>query len=377
MGDTGTAVGCAVGIPTGLALILVIALWYRQRRRYQNDLLEDHHAVDDERDLDLDHILNDKDSNIQSDTHNQSYITGTPTTKIRGLTIVPKDPNHSNSSQSINNTTNINVSQQHKSYIDYYESVIPILPQPTTRNVSSPSLANPTTVDDERKSNSSQQFLNNLIHHPQNQNHTPQRTNSDMSLQHQYIKQLHMNDSSSFPMNTTMINSTPSKINLMNNYHKTKSSLNLLNSNGGLKNQKSSSDLLSTKDSNLDLQTDITTTTPDKTIDNNSNTVDVNLETPKLTLTASPFDTPPRQSQYLSNGFTTDEDEINIDSKLDSDRASKISSIGGNSNFVDANESPIINDDFNGIELDEDEKDYYSNYKSNKQALRDSTLGKE
>lgn len=114
---TAVAVGCAVGIPTGLVLIVVTCFWIRQKRKYEKDR---QNTVDDDADADID--LEDLASSpvaTRQAASGEILRSGTyairKKDKVMGLKLVsPDDP------------------PAKTNFKDYYESVIPTLPSSST-----------------------------------------------------------------------------------------------------------------------------------------------------------------------------------------------------------------------------------------------------
>lgn len=351
-------------------------------------------------------IENNTVSNNNNITNNNTYIkpkrnnTFKKPSKIMGLKLQKNDPNNNQStSPSYQNSTNILNSVNNSSifnsldntnnnnnntnngntpfeYKNFYESVIPILPSSSTltssqqlnsdllpklqnsnNNSSSNFLQQPfSTTNSTPKSMKMDQYFNNT---PSQNDESPPITDSrnpHLSIQQQqqqdYIRQLHKNDSSSFPITTqTLAIASPSKINLINNYPKiispggsfsglpspsnvsrSGSSLNLLNNNNNTTTDASG------QGSNVIQQTEPTTPlkkssdqllkTPinlsNKSLSNSISNESLDPKLPPVNFNdKSPFDTPPRSSQIYQDDAEsldhTDDNDIDIDVEKNKD----------------------------------------------------------
>lgn len=189
---TGLTVGLAVAIPTLAVALISFVSWrvYRKRLRKETDL-ED---LCDQLSLQL------------MDHHDAIQLSDETSTDIN--------------KSSGNATTD---TLQLRKYVDYYDTVIPMLPNGSDLSLHS------------------QQMVQQHHHSPQlpQHHHQPQQplfirrisksikkpatldpaSDSHSSLQSEYIKQLNRNDSSSFPLTThTLANASNHAINSYNNY---------------------------------------------------------------------------------------------------------------------------------------------------------------
>lgn len=182
---TGLAVGLAIGIPTVVVVVVLMAFWYRQKINYKNDVRK-HDAAEDYdelNDLDLDHIIDSpKDTHqreISDDSVNDFEQPGftikhgnysiKKESKIMGLRMISKEQrdslsnfnNNSNSDKNVKNGNDStdaskirlssNMIDSNKSsdklstnYKVFYESMIPVLPD----TVGSSSSFNNTSIDE-------------------------------------------------------------------------------------------------------------------------------------------------------------------------------------------------------------------------------------
>ncbi|GMG23531.1 unnamed protein product [Ambrosiozyma monospora] len=300
MADTDVAVGCAVGIPCGIVLIVMLALWFRQKLRYKREVAaETDRDKEINNDLDLDDVIDantirdnkkkhESNDSWKIDVENQTQTAGETSSssgdtdeklvnktylirkqsKIMGLKIVPNtpgavggatngsssvsndskgslqqpqyphnrqsrtskmyDPNYSGSNQNLAETS-ITVptssTAQRQNYMNYYESVIPVLP---SASGSTHSILNGNTAASNAGTDTESKVSD-----------IPTRKSQNSLLGGDYVQQLRANDSSSFPRTTqTLVPASPSQINLMNNYSasastsRNGSSLNLYNAGG-------------------------------------------------------------------------------------------------------------------------------------------------
>ncbi|GME78854.1 unnamed protein product [Ambrosiozyma monospora] len=277
MADTDVAVGCAVGIPCGIVLIVMFALWQRQKMRYKREV-----AAETERDreinndLDLDDVVDantirdKKDKHASTDSWKVDVEKQTQTTtgetssssgdtdeklvnktylirkqsKIMGLKIVPKTPGAPNGSYSVSNDSKGSLQQPQnphnrqsrtsKMYDPNYSG--------SNQNLTDTSITVPTSSTAQRQnymsyyesvipvlpsaSGSTHSILNGNTAASNAGTDTeskvsdiPTRKSQNSLLGGDYVQQLRANDSSSFPRTTqTLVPASPSQINLMNNY---------------------------------------------------------------------------------------------------------------------------------------------------------------
>lgn len=155
---TGLAVGLSVGLPALLGVLVFIAFWFRQRKKYRQDLEEPGNSNDDPAiDLDLDHLVDSpKENKIKHPDHadidstlngknetvlpNVVLINGDTTirkkSKIMGLKLIPREEDNQNSSHknlvSTNNSVNrLLKGQSDDNFKTFYESVIPLFTEET------------------------------------------------------------------------------------------------------------------------------------------------------------------------------------------------------------------------------------------------------
>ncbi|CDK29902.1 unnamed protein product [Kuraishia capsulata CBS 1993] len=232
MPKTAVAVGCAVGVPGAVGLLICLFFWYRSSRRFKKESMEDvdidakdmdlsslyarphkpgfappvDPSTGDElsiRERDLDHI---SDTKYESQANKDSSIAfGVDTsdgTKNSGTDITTNSSSHLHTHSNIHSSGGTPGSN----YMSFYDSVIPVLPTPDNLPGSA------QTMVENSPNGGSQQAT------PK----TPERGSAAQTAD--FIRHLHKNDSSSFPMTThTMVNATPSTLNLFNNYQRSSS----------------------------------------------------------------------------------------------------------------------------------------------------------
>lgn len=435
--STAIAVGCAVGIPAGLVLLVLFFLWRRQQKHLKAELATDAENPafrDANMDLDLDNIIEDDDEVSSNKSDNAHDIHKSPvssddfekkypkknrrrnpyrkTSRVMGLRVVPRsqlpreetsssstshaleqgssstagNPGSNGSSAALLGThtpsgpnTPIGIpsgtfnadpravglmhsrgTSNQQTFIDYYESVIPILPEAQASMVSSPASSRPDLdqASDLAPPDSANGFIGSAPGSTAGSDAGLHR--SQMSLQTEYIRQLNKSDQPSFP-SRDVINLSPSQINLNNNYpqpHSSHSSLNLIaqkpvhhSSSLGISQATTVADSDSTEltqKASADTKpvSDEVDITAQKQPRSHSSNDSWEAKTPNNTIPSlqTPFDTPPRKSQFLSPLDDTSPEPEYV-------------------NMADRVSVPVDNRDLGAGNYDED---FGSNYERNK-----------
>lgn len=224
------AVGLAVGIPCFVVLSVSVFFWYRSCRKYKKEM--EREREQDLKDVNLDDVSFQYENVIPTkDGSAAATNPSSPTDEIFEVSQQVDTPSASSTSlkqvgrsdKADSNISLPNRARPGSRMPDYYDSVIPILPPPS-KTVGTPTDAVNGALPPKTRSTSS--FL---THTPSFLLHKNESSASNIFDRTEYIKQLHKNDSSSFPTTTqTVVNASPDAINSMNNFYKNSSTSQIL-----------------------------------------------------------------------------------------------------------------------------------------------------
>lgn len=269
------AVGLAVGIPCFVVLSVSIFFWYRSCRKYKKEM--EREREQDLKDVNLDDVSFHYENAIPTkDGSAAATSSSSPTHDIFEVSQrvdTPSDSSTSLKQVGRNDKTDSNISLPNRArpgskMPDYYDSVIPILPPSKT----------PDNLNDNVNGNLPPKMRSTssfLAHTPSFLAHRNDSSISNIFDRTEYIKQLHKNDSSSFPTTTqTVVNASPDAINSMNNFYKNSTTSQILDT-----------------DALIERRTPVLESAEEKIPSPFDNT----------------FDTPPRRSQYIEDQPNEDE----------------------------------------------------------------------
>lgn len=176
MGSVSTSVGCAVGIPIGVGIIIAFAFWYRLQRRFKKELEDDkdleHEIYDDTAYISFNHLDSLKKDTQQSNNNNNNNL---------DITLDDDDDNNNSIIHDNNNNNTTKNRPKNKMYIPAYRRKVNSLRHQSIRMINNKNSSNnpySTNIKSENTINSpppilsrsslKSSFLQN-IHDPQQQ----------------------------------------------------------------------------------------------------------------------------------------------------------------------------------------------------------------